>query len=958
MATLCPSSIPAGGASANITSKRATAVDHAMNVEVVAPHWRASVPDHARRITSVAPMGPYVVAGLDNGDVGVFQPPQPAEPAQSRNACIIHKNVTGDHSAVAKVMEVVPEPFGDDISPKKTVVGVVTADNRLLLVELVGTQFNCMAAIDDGGVASTFDKDTYTLAVDHPKSGIELFKVGHKSRNVLLLTSQASWTSKERIKAMQWIGPGLLFVALADSLAIATHSSENHLEVEILPQPRLPQASSRSYFRRSGPEVWISPKQRYDNYVYVVKGSNVLQINADRQVRYHMKLSHTPSTVTFLPGLLIAVTQNKVEIVNLATATLMQSLPQKLSSKPTANSTVLAGNSEVMTLRINDRVHVCRSLVSSQIPGGVNHAIAYFEANAIDDQSDRDRLRQLYWRKAMDLWQRHNYKEALAVCREWLLPYSAVIQLFPKFLADPDAKPLPSSSPNQFAVKQSSFNSLTPESLADFVSQAPTPANSVRSLKSTESRKVAPFVTAVTGLVGYLTEMRRILANFASNNSVEWKHHQVSFDEIFGIGATTTPTFEQVAANVDTSLFLCYYYTRPILLGPFLRLANNQARSSVVGELLDPSTHLAETLDFYFTRGKHREVLEMLHQLSHDRGLSPEVTINYLQRLDNSHLEIVFKFAYWVLTEASGESEVAGQSEREEYARQIFMNHTSACDSYEPLKVLDYLLTVVKSDDCAIDYLEWILLDSPRPGASSASRLHTQLVWLYLGKLKSARTEMDLKNFECSPFYLKLYRYLDHHDNYEPYKVLKAIPDDDWFQRFAVFVYRKLGDHTKAVEVLYHRLHDLEAVSDYCGDLYTKEPETTKELLHKVLDDVISNDDETIDAVAQLLDTHGGKMDVLRVLISLPQSFPLAPLYGYLQGVYRQSRQELSQTAVAANLYQVGSHHVDTKLTKEKSKGYVVESGTECAICHKKLGLSVAAIKDDEVVHYGCATRK
>ena len=118
-----------------------------------------------------------------------------------------------------------------------------------------------------------------------------------------------------------------------------------------------------------------------------------------------------------------------------------------------------------------------------------------------------------------------------------------------------------------------------------------------------------------------------------------------------------------------------------MLLGPLLRLPNNHCNASVVNECLMSNIHnhvqqrelqqpnfIKELLDFYFTRGLHKDALEMLYRLSHndeeeethsndddnafdDFLKGPDLTIQYLKKMTNQDLDLVFQFSYWVIVE-------------------------------------------------------------------------------------------------------------------------------------------------------------------------------------------------------------------------------------------------------------------------------------------------------------------
>ncbi|CAN3365529.1 hypothetical protein DICA4_E26060 [Diutina catenulata] len=672
-------------------------------------------------------------------------------------------------------------------------------------------------------------------------------------------------------------------------------------------------------------------------------------------------------------------------------------------------------------------------------------------------------LRNLYWQKALLLFVGYRrYTAAMDISSEWLLPYGYVLGLFPKQLWGDLSEASPSSvSPDTqgrrvvgsntsqeakiAANRKSPFYQvddlktlLREPTLGDdatiqsrYISSAFSPPSfgdsgttdsgslatqSIRVAKSIDfsnhhfdgRKDVRDLSKAISGLIVYLTQMRRMAAQLKGKETVVWKGVSVNAEDVFGMTITSSKAQTHISPAVvgelvDTSLFLCYYYSRPMMLGPFLRLPNNKASLTVVSMLKGDEMFIDEVLDFHFTRGEHRQALELLYKLSHEENTkttkpgfstgafagvdsvschsassSPEfaaaLTVGYLQKLNNEHLDLIFQFAFWVIDEAPTPDDSI------ERCRLLFMNDSIVCETYNRLKVVDFLATVVKSEDAAICYLEWLLLEDEdrsvvdRKSRQVAAKLHTQLALLYLAKLKQERPRMDQKNFEVSQYYLKLYRFLETYHDYEPYKVLKAIPqNDDSFKRFSIFIFRRLGEHQKALDVLYHELNDLGAALEYCQSLYdaislTDEnsggvskvlPNIVTDLLHTLLDTVISNENETVQSVEQLLNSQGDKMDSLRVLVALPPSFPLVNVAKYLSNIVRLGEQSMATTSIASNLYKLGSKKLHDSVTKETNMGYAVESSnTLCVVCGKKLGYSVLAVRHDEMVHYGCLPKR
>ncbi|OVF06576.1 putative vacuolar morphogenesis protein [Clavispora lusitaniae] len=166
---------------------------------------------------------------------------------------------------------------------------------------------------------------------------------------------------------------------------------------------------------------------------------------------------------------------------------------------------------------------------------------------------------------------------------------------------------------------------------------------------------------------------------------------------------------------------------------------------------------MKELLDFYFGRGLHGDALNMMKKLAHESSehngdsfdeflKGPDMTIAYMQRLGNEHLDLVLKNAFWILSENKGDSA--------QNARAIFMNDSYECESYDNFKVYDFLKNTMKRDDLTILYLEWLLNESDILDSitkkSLVVKLSTKLCLLYLKSLKSLKvSDEEFSKNEC-----------------------------------------------------------------------------------------------------------------------------------------------------------------------------------------------------------------
>lgn len=747
----------------------------------------------------------------------------------------------------------------------------------------------------------------------------------------------------------------------------------------------------------------------------------------------NIKLTAVPNNVAYLhPCYILAVYSKTLEVIDIESGSVIQQFRHQLN----VNATVLTTENSIVTVGAGANVFQFSYLpyqkqldqyLSISGPGsstksvkdpnndlrllGLERALTLVSSLDDEDEFFHDKTDPLMTRRKMkELFLRDLYKEKATIyfisyskyheslvdiASEWVLCFNDILPLFPDFLngrtqmsqdCDPQTSP-PSGSKN--AVKRVSLELIneargpngTLSSATDSEVKDSEKNNSSAgpALEDQKSQSIRKFRKAVNNLIIYLTDQRRIHLSFLNSSdpmpTILWKNTNLSVTDVYpGLdNHTIKDHLLNFGAYIDTTLFLCYFYTRPMMLGPLLRLPNNRCSAKVVNECLLKNIHghtkqlenfLSELLDFYFGRRLHEDALKMLSKLAHEevkghendfdhflRG--PDLTIRYLQRLTNEYLDVVFRYSHWVLTESPDEAL--------NRAELIFMNDSYECESYDNFKVFDYLKSVSKKDDLAIRYLEWLLDESDILQLANrrehATKFATKLCLFYLKRLKALK--VPTSEFYEDENYKKLYSFLENKKEYEPWTVLKNIPtSQDRFLRFTIFIYKKLGEHQKSVDVLYNQLSDLDGAMNYCAEVYN-EPNGEKagqDLLHKLLEDLLMHYEENQDAIARLLTLQGAKMSVLHIITALPNSFPLHKLKQFLVDTTSNTNERLYTSRTTSQLYKIGSSKLHYKLLMAQKPSYSITNANQrCHLCGTRLDYSVLCVdKDGHIVHYGC----
>lgn len=944
---------------------------------------------------------------------------------------ITFPNINGDSSAINRI-----DIISINQSTNRTIFAIVNND-VIKIFEKVGSHLNLVQTIEDSKYFQElyfYEMNEKKYLAVGIKKKLVILQMVYKTRNIFHFQKIHESSLKERIKAINSINldHGIQLIIGLNNDFILIDINNNYSTTSIFTEDNeLIQNfnnTSFSYFglTSSGPSIWII-KINEEDYC-LIKDTQCVLISY-KELKFtvspcNIKLPTSPIFVGLIsPSYLFIMYTKKVEIVEIDSGDLIQKISHLINSSTVPT---FLNESFVFLGAINDllQFNICsyqqqidqylKFGVNDNRPKkdpstdltliGLNKAISFIEKLDEEDEyfggtrvSKEKRkqlfLRDLYKTKAILIFERYSkYHESLVeICSEWLISYKDVLDLFPEFLSinyylndriDPELLKQSKNFMKRIKVEdieQLKYSTITTADSATEVeeqSKAPTyrvlPTNIFGQTKDQNLKK---FNKAVNNLIVYLTDQRRIHLNFSHEEAYKWKGINVTPFDLYDFVTPETYKYslEQISKEIDTSLFLCYFHCKPMLLGPLLRLPNNKCDSTIVNQCLLSNVHnhhfnepnfIKELLDFYFGRNLHHEALEMLHKLSHEEVnhdddfddflRSPSLTIQYLQKLDNSNLPLVLQYSTWLLTEKD--------QNIIENARLIFMNDTYECESYDNMEVLDFFKNDIRNEELAIQYLEWIIFESDLSENPTKipvmGQFHTKLCVSYLSLLKKQK---DASQFEKLPTYSKLMEFLKSTDLYEPWAVLKHIPTDNVnFLRFTIFIYKRLGEHDKSIDVLYNQLDDLDGAIDYCAEIYDYHNQSQgTTLLHKLLEDLLMHYNENIGNIEKLLILQGSKMETLKVLTILPNSFPVNKLSQYLNESVRNSKQQLVNTRLSSQLYKVGSIKLQHELLTTQSKGYLIESSKKlCSICNKRLGYSVFTVHDNnKIVHYACQQR-
>ncbi|KAJ8671700.1 hypothetical protein QAD02_002964 [Eretmocerus hayati] len=159
-------------------------------------------------------------------------------------------------------------------------------------------------------------------------------------------------------------------------------------------------------------------------------------------------------------------------------------------------------------------------------------------------------------------------------------------------------------------------------------------------------------------LIDYLTEVRYKLMNDSQvkEKNLNQKSQVKSVAQSDQLKNMTAVAVERLLKIIDTNLLQCYLQTNDALVAPLLRL--NHCHLAEAEKTLLQHQKYPELIILYQTKGQCKKALELLEKQSKEIDSSlkgPERTIQYLQHHGKDHMDLILKFAGWVLDQDPGQ---------------------------------------------------------------------------------------------------------------------------------------------------------------------------------------------------------------------------------------------------------------------------------------------------------------
>lgn len=484
-------------------------------------------------------------------------------------------------------------------------------------------------------------------------------------------------------------------------------------------------------------------------------------------------------------------------------------------------------------------------------------------------------------------------------------------------------------------------------------------------------------------LIVFLTEVRHKLmgdTKAKDKDNVKEKNLNEGGKNVTNITKNVTNTTknmtavatEQLLKIIDTTLLKCYLQTTDALVAPLLRL--NHCHLAEAEKTLLMHQKYPELIILYQTKGQHKKALELLekHAKENDSSLKgTERTIQYLQHLGKDHIELILKFAGWVLKEDP------------EQGLRIFMEDTQEVEQLPRPKVLDYLLRCHK--DSVITYLEHVV----HVWEDTNPLYHNVLIHQYkekcLASMSANATPAEKETVQH--IRQKLQQFLEKSVHYTPETILVHFPFDSLFEERAIILGR-LGRHQQAISIYISLLNDIPRAIQYCHNVYSrhqnqengekqKQSDGADEVYVILIQQLLNPDNEGVlmagcnpenqrtaqpdlEMALELLEKHASKINPLKALDILLDTVPIGRIKHFLEVSLQDKLNARRRIQVLKGLLYAEHLQVQEQRMHYESQSVLMTEFNICPVCKKRFGnqSAFARYPNGDIVHYSCQDRK
>ncbi|XP_065641872.1 vam6/Vps39-like protein isoform X1 [Hydra vulgaris] len=473
-------------------------------------------------------------------------------------------------------------------------------------------------------------------------------------------------------------------------------------------------------------------------------------------------------------------------------------------------------------------------------------------------------------------------------------------------------------------------------------------------------------------LIDYLTAIRRNAKQTQQSTVTSIQQSAVARSRLPSVlNSQQSETSKSFLCLIDTTLLKCYLQVNDNLIAPLLRLSNHCHVEECENALVQKKK-FNELVLLYQSNNEHEKALNLLldqSDIDSSPLKGPTKTIEYLQKLGESNLSLIFKYSIGVLEKYPNE------------ALTIFTNDTQEIEQLPRDRVLEHLKKHAPST--VTKYLEHIIFD----WKETKSEFHNRLVSCYIESIiplmrdylislrsSDKRAPAGKEPGKLGDLRARLLFFLEHSTQYQPSKLFRYFPQNILHEERAL-LYGREKRHEEALAIYIYILKDRYMAEQHCHKIFSAENCTdesdrnvylslAKMYLHpeqlpsltapnSVFNDVVMNPD--LQVALDILCKYAKRIEIKDALELLPSYTKIKDILAFLTTALKDKVQNKHSTIVRKNLIHAEYLQIYEQQIYYQSTKCEITEERNCLICHKRIGTSAfARYPPGFIVHYFC----
>ncbi|CAF4063246.1 unnamed protein product, partial [Rotaria magnacalcarata] len=485
------------------------------------------------------------------------------------------------------------------------------------------------------------------------------------------------------------------------------------------------------------------------------------------------------------------------------------------------------------------------------------------------------------------------------------------------------------------------------------------------------------FENALHELQRYLTDLRRVFQTVFRRSPDSYLEVQSLVQNRFILKPV-----RDLLTIVETALLKAYLMDNNMTLSN--ALLRNQDNCCLVLEIereLKRYHRRSELVAFYEKQNRHKEALELIMRT--ESLSSRENILNYLSKLDNDNLKLIFEYMEPMLKSALHEKN------NRDILQDILTLFVGETAPTSPLATMDIYLRIIKLDpiqvyeflekidqDFSIKYLEMICL-KPELGTKQRD-IHNRLVYAYCARIKQLSDQFkpmiikslqdnyednDLRATQSSSINVENYslmspiknqkneyesklKFFLHNENCQcDFDKLEAYfvqeqndpSNENLFSLHYAIVLGKLGRHESALETFVKNGFFTDAES-YCETIYSNgQIQLAQDLYRRLIEFFLKQNkdgnlnDNSLKSILRVVNNASDRLDPVQTLEILPTQLKLNSLKDFIEHSLQTCSTNKRGSQLERNLLFLKLLRTQSNRISSENHSFIIDVDSKCA---------------------------